>query len=128
MLQSVRRDGTNDVALPTMPRKQEYVVQAYPVPKECSEASNTLQSAPAGNGNEPINPRKLVQMLDQVRCSEHASIAELEKVRNNYAKVVHDLQRRDKLFAELHPALHNTVRRMEEGSIETWHRARCQCF
>ena len=75
MLQSVRRDGTNDVVLPTMPRKQEYVVQAYPVPKECSEASNTLQSAPAGNGNEPINPRKLVQMLDQVRCSEHASIA-----------------------------------------------------
>lgn len=29
-----------------------------PVPKDCSETSDVLQSAPGGSGKEPINPRR----------------------------------------------------------------------
>jgi len=30
----------------------------YPFPKECSETSDVLQSAPGGTGKEPVNPRR----------------------------------------------------------------------
>jgi len=30
----------------------------FPVPKDCSETSDVLQSAPGGRGREPTNPRR----------------------------------------------------------------------
>jgi len=83
---------------------------------EIVEATENLAAKELVSATERIS--QLASALNTTRENERKAKNELEKYKTSYSQGVQYLERRDKELSRLHPALHKTVRKLDEGHLK----------